>query len=186
MSTALSHQKTFSNRQVLASLYAAAVAFLTYASVYAYRKPFTVATFDDHKFWGISYQTLLIISQVVGYMLSKFYGIRFIAELKRLGRWKTILILMSIAWGALLFFALTPPPYGMIFFFAGFCISLYLIVAKLARENFGLTDKPLFYIGLAVMIIGMQLFLTGFLTELIVRNAPDRNNYLIEKKVGII
>ena len=117
MSTALSHQKTFSNRQVLASLYAAAVAFLTYASVYAYRKPFTVATFDDLKFWGISYQTLLIISQVVGYMLSKFYGIRFIAELKRLGRWKTILILMSIAWGALLFFALTPPPYGMIFFF---------------------------------------------------------------------
>ena len=76
--------------------------------------------------------------------------------------------------------------YGMIFFFAGFCISLYLVIAKLARENFGLTDKPLFYIGLAVMIIGMQLFLTGFLTELIVRNAPDRNNYLIEKKVGII
>ena len=53
------------------------------------------------------------------------------------------------------------------------------------RQNFGLTDKPTFYIGLAVMIIGMQLFLTGFIAELIARNAPDRNNYLVEKKVGI-
>ena len=75
--------------------------------------------------------------------------------------------------------------YGMLFFFVGFCISVYLVVAKLMRQNFGLTDKPTFYIGLAVMIIGMQLFLTGFIAELIARNAPDRNNYLIEKKVGI-
>ena len=75
--------------------------------------------------------------------------------------------------------------YGMLFFFVGFCISVYLVVAKLMRQNFGLTDKPTFYIGLAVMIIGMQLFLTGFIAELIARNAPDRNNYLVEKKVGI-
>ena len=75
--------------------------------------------------------------------------------------------------------------YGMLFFFVGFCISVYLVIAKLMRQNFGLTDKPTFYIGLAVMIIGMQLFLTGFIAELIARNAPDRNNYLVEKKVGI-
>ncbi len=117
MSTALPHQKTTSYRQLLVSVYAAIVAFLTYASVYAYRKPFTVATFDGIKFWGISYQTLLIISQVIGYMLSKFFGIKFIAELKRLGRWKTILVLMGTAWAALFFFALTPPPYGMLLLF---------------------------------------------------------------------
>lgn len=117
MSTALSRQKTSSYRQLLVSIYAAVVAFLTYASVYAYRKPFTVATFDGIQFWGVSYQTLLIISQVIGYMLSKFYGIKFIAELKRLGRWKTILVLMSTAWIALLLFAFTPPPYGMILLF---------------------------------------------------------------------
>lgn len=115
MSTVISPQKTSYNRQLLLPLYAATVAFLAYASVYAYRKPFTVATFDGVKFWNISYQTLLIISQVIGYMLSKFYGIKFIAELKRLGRWKTILVLMGTAWAAWLFFALVPAPYGMIF-----------------------------------------------------------------------
>ncbi|MES1219451.1 MAG: DUF5690 family protein, partial [Bacteroidota bacterium] len=76
------------------------------------------------KFWGISYQTLLIISQVVGYMLSKFYGIKFIAELKRLGRWKTVLVLMGTAWVSLLFFALVPAPWGMIFLFInGFALG---------------------------------------------------------------
>lgn len=104
----------FTRQQLLTALYAATIAFLTYASVYAYRKPFTVATFNGIKFWGISYQTLLIISQGVGYMLSKFYGIRFISELKRMGRWRTAGILVGIAWLALLIFAIIPPPYGMI------------------------------------------------------------------------
>jgi len=75
--------------------------------------------------------------------------------------------------------------YGTIFFFVGFCISIFLIVSKFMRPDYGLTNKPLFYIALAIMIMGMQLFLTGFIAELLVRNAPDRNNYLIEKKVGI-
>ncbi|MFM9909598.1 MAG: DUF5690 family protein [Chitinophagaceae bacterium] len=104
----------FNRRQILTALFAATIAFLTYASVYAYRKPFTVATFDGIKFWGVPYQTLLIISQGVGYMLSKFYGIKFISELKRLGRWRTSATLIGIAWLALLVFAIIPPPYGMI------------------------------------------------------------------------
>lgn len=74
--------------------------------------------------------------------------------------------------------------YGTIFFFFGFCSSIYLVIAKLTQDNYGLTNKPLFYIALTVMIIGMQLFLAGFIAELIVRNAADRNNYLIEKKAG--
>ncbi len=104
----------FNRRQILTALFAATIAFLTYASVYAYRKPFTVATFDGIKYWGVPYQTLLIISQGVGYMLSKFYGIKFISELKRLGRWRTSATLIGIAWLALLVFAIIPPPYGMI------------------------------------------------------------------------
>lgn len=74
--------------------------------------------------------------------------------------------------------------YGTIFFFIGFCSSLFLIISKFVKTSYGLTNKPLFYIALAVMIMGMQLFLTGFISELIVRNAPDRNNYLIERKTG--
>lgn len=112
------------NKRIVVTLCAAVVAFLTYSCIYAYRKPFTVATFEGVGFWGIPYQTLLIISQVVGYMLSKFYGIEFIAELKRLGRWKTSFVLIGIAWISLLFFAIIPPPFGMIFFFVnGFMLG---------------------------------------------------------------
>ena len=103
---------------------AALIAFLAYSSIYAYRKPFTVATFEGLHFWGISYQTLLIISQVMGYMLSKFFGIKFIAELKRIGRWRISILLIGIAWVSLLVFAILPAPWGMIcLFINGFVLG---------------------------------------------------------------
>jgi MFS family permease len=114
----------FSKRQISTAIYLALVVFCTYASIFAFRKPFTVATFEGLKFWSISYQTLLIISQVMGYMLSKFYGIKFISELKRLGRWKTSLVLMGSAWLSLLLFALLPAPWGMLCLFVnGFVLG---------------------------------------------------------------
>ena len=103
----------FTRKQILVALFTALVAFLTYASIYAYRKPFTIATFEGISFWGISYQSLLIISQGLGYMLSKFWGIKFISELKHLGRWKISVILVGIAWLCLLLFAIVPAPFGM-------------------------------------------------------------------------
>lgn len=112
--TTTTSPRTRSSRQLLVASGAALVAFLAYSAVYAYRKPFTTATFTGVSFWGVSYQTWLIISQVIGYMLSKFAGIRFIAELKRNGRWKTSVLLVGIAWISLFFFAITPAPYGMI------------------------------------------------------------------------
>lgn len=108
-------QSKTSRRQVIISLYAAVVTFLVYTSVYAYRKPFTVATFEGIEYFKIPYQTLLITSQGIGYMLSKFAGIKLIAELKRFGRWKTMAVLLSISWIALLGFALVPAPYGILF-----------------------------------------------------------------------
>jgi len=103
-------------RQLLTALYIASLTFFAYTSVYAFRKPFTVATFDGDKFLGISYQTSLIISQVIGYMLSKFVGIRFISGLRRTGRWKTGTVLVLSAWLALLLFAILPPWAGIICF----------------------------------------------------------------------
>lgn len=47
------------------------------------------------------------------------------------------------------------------------------------------TDSPYFYISLVMMILGTQLFLTGFLGELVVRNSPRRNEYEIEEELGI-
>ena len=76
--------------------------------------------------------------------------------------------------------------YGTLSFFIGFAMVIYLIVAKLVAKDFALTNRPSFYIAMTTMIIGMQLFLAGFLAELISRNSTERNSYLIEKKVGIV
>lgn len=75
--------------------------------------------------------------------------------------------------------------YGTLFFIIGFGISFYLIAEKIIYGNdFGLTNKPAFYIAMSVMIIGVQLFLAGFVAELVARNSTERNNYLIESKTG--
>ncbi|MEI9933278.1 MAG: glycosyltransferase family 2 protein [Ferruginibacter sp.] len=75
--------------------------------------------------------------------------------------------------------------WGTIVFFGGTCIWIYLAIAKFAFARFNMTDRPIFYVGLISMVIGTQLFLSGFIGELITRNAPERNNYLIEKKIGV-
>ncbi|MCH2080785.1 MAG: glycosyltransferase family 2 protein [Saprospiraceae bacterium] len=71
---------------------------------------------------------------------------------------------------------------GAVFFVIGFLILGGLSVAKLMYQEYGITERPLFFLGILVLIIGTQLFLTGFLAEMISRNAVDRNNYLIEKR----
>jgi hypothetical protein len=75
--------------------------------------------------------------------------------------------------------------WGMLFFLLGFILSIYLVVTRLKHPEIGLSNRPPFYIALTIMIIGSQLFLTGFIAELISRNAPGRNFYLIEKKLGL-
>ena len=77
-------------------------------------------------------------------------------------------------------------PLGVICFLIGFVTSAYLIIAKLIHyHTFGLTTKPAFYIAMTTMVLGTQLFLTGFIAELISRNSPGRNTYLIEEKLGV-
>jgi glycosyltransferase involved in cell wall biosynthesis len=75
--------------------------------------------------------------------------------------------------------------WGILFFIIGLGVSIYLLFSKIVSPAFSLTNRPLFYIALTAMIVGSQLFVTGFVAELIVRNAPGRNSYLIEKKEGI-
>jgi MFS family permease len=88
------------------------VCFAAYASITAFRKAFNVASFEGYQLFGLEYKTVLVITQVVGYMLSKFYGIAFISGLKRYGRAKLIFILVGISWIAWLLFALIPAPYN--------------------------------------------------------------------------
>jgi glycosyltransferase involved in cell wall biosynthesis len=73
---------------------------------------------------------------------------------------------------------------GSICFLLGFVLIVYLVVIRLLEPNIGLSNRPPFYISLAAMIIGSQMFLAGFIGELIARSAPGRNAYLIEAKEG--
>lgn len=107
------------------ALYAAAVTFLTYAAVYGFRKPYTAATYEHQLIFGLGYKEILVIIQALGYMSSKFYGIRFISELKRTGRWKVILLLIGLSWMAWFLFAIIPAPYNVIcLFLNGFPLGL--------------------------------------------------------------
>ena len=76
--------------------------------------------------------------------------------------------------------------WGSIFFLIGSGISLYLIISKFLNPvNFALTNRPDFYLALTTLIVGVQLFLAGFIGELVSRNAAGRNSYLIEEKTGL-
>jgi len=80
---------------------------------------------------------------------------------------------------------------GTLIFTIGFLIALWLGVEKLWHVLYLkqtarlITDNPVFYLGLVCMILGTQMFLTGFLGELVARVSPSRNQYVIEDKIGV-
>jgi glycosyltransferase involved in cell wall biosynthesis len=74
--------------------------------------------------------------------------------------------------------------WGSLIFLAGFMIAGYLTYEKFFNLAFKMTERPLFFFGLLAMVIGTQLFVAGFLGELVSRSSSDRNNYLIEQKLG--
>jgi len=73
---------------------------------------------------------------------------------------------------------------GTLLFVIGFAIAFYLVFAKLFFLGYKMTERPLFYFGLLSMVIGSQLFIGGFIAEMISRNSSDRNVYQIEEEVG--
>jgi len=73
--------------------------------------------------------------------------------------------------------------WGTLSFLFGFIVFLYLAISKFFFDETGMTQRPLFYIALVAMVIGSQLFLAGFLGELISRNGPERNHYLVEERI---
>ena len=79
--------------------------------------------------------------------------------------------------------------WGAIAFVVGFLFTSYVLIDKFIALRSGIrqtlvTDNPLFYIALAMLLIGTQLFMGGFLAEMLSRNAPNRNKYEISKKLG--
>ena len=72
---------------------------------------------------------------------------------------------------------------GVLCFFIGFCISLYLSIAKYVFAAYRMTERPLFYFGLVLLVIGVQLFLAGFIAELVSRSATNRNEYDVAERI---
>ncbi len=74
--------------------------------------------------------------------------------------------------------------WGSLSFFLGFLVLFYLSIAKIFYNQYQMTQRPLFFLGLLLIIFGSQLFLTGFLGELVSRSSGERNKYLIEKELN--
>jgi MFS family permease len=107
------------------AVYASLAAFCAYSCMYTYRKSFAVGTFSELSFGGIDYKIWLITAQVLGYMVSKFMGIRIVAEMTGKNRGRAILILVALAELALLGFAVLPMPYNAIcLFFNGLPLGM--------------------------------------------------------------
>ena len=150
-------KSVFKGSPIQVGIYAAVAAFLTYTMIFGFRKSFTVCTFDGMTVGTLSYKTVLVLSQMMGYLMAKFYGIKFISELKRFGRNKIILLLVGIAWLAWLCFALIPAPYNIIFLFInGFPLGMLWGVVFSYVEGRRSTD----FIGAALAV--SFIFSSGF------------------------
>ena len=75
---------------------------------------------------------------------------------------------------------------GSILFFLGFAFVAYMSICKIIWfDTYVISNRPPFYIALNLMLMGTMFFLAGYLAELIVRNAPERNHYGIDEKIGL-
>ena len=119
----------------------------------------------------------VVVHQARKYGTTKFGWERFVNGFLDL---MTIQFLSKFGKKPMQFFGLV----GTLFFLIGFGSVGYITVSKLLYPESSITNKPAFYIALTSMLIGVQLFLAGFIAELINRNAPDRNHYLIAEKIG--
>jgi hypothetical protein len=106
--------KAHSNKLLFTTI-AGLAGFFTYFAMYAFRKPFTAATFLHVPGWhfALDYKIALILAQVAGYALSKFIGVKVISEIHPRHRATAIIGLVSFSWLALVTFALVPAPWNV-------------------------------------------------------------------------
>lgn len=150
-------------------IYAIFAALATYSSMYAFRKPFAAATYSNIEIWGIDLKILMIIFQSVGYLLSKFYGIKVVAELQKEKRALAIISTIGLSWLSLLLFAIIPLSFNVIFMFTnGFFLGMIwgFVFSYLEGRKYteilgaGLSVSFIFSSGL-VKSIGAMLIETG-------------------------
>jgi MFS family permease len=99
------------------TVFVSLTAFGLYTCIYAFRKTFAAATYADQAFLGVEYKVWLVTFQVCGYAVSKFIGIKLIAELQASSRSKGILVIVLIAGLSWLLFGLMPAPLNILCLF---------------------------------------------------------------------
>ena len=119
----------------------------------------------------------VVVHQARKYGTTKFGWERFVNGFLDL---MTIQFLSKFGKKPMQFFGLI----GTLFFMIGFISVVYITISKFMYPATSITNKPAFYIALISMVIGVQLFLAGFIAELVNRNASERNTYLISDKIG--
>jgi glycosyltransferase involved in cell wall biosynthesis len=119
----------------------------------------------------------VVVHQARKYGTTKFGWERFVNGFLDL---MTIQFLSKFGKKPMQFFGLL----GTLFFMIGFISVGYITISKFMYPATSITNKPAFYIALTSMVIGVQLFLAGFIAELVNRNAAERNTYLISDKIG--
>jgi hypothetical protein len=145
--------------------------------MYGFRKPFTAAGYEEFTLMGLSYKSVLVTSQVLGYMLSKFIGIRVISEMPPERRGRAILLLVGVAQAALLLFALVPAPWNFLLLFVNglplgmvFGLVLGFLEGRRATEalaaglcaSFILADGVTKSVGSYLLVMGVNEFWMPF------------------------
>ena len=110
-------KKILEKNKYLFIIWATLAAFGAYFCTYAFRKPFSTGSFEGFYFLDMEFKTIAIIAQVIGYMLSKFIGVKVISELKAGQRIALIVGLVMVALFSLMLFAFVPAPYNALFMF---------------------------------------------------------------------
>ncbi len=107
------------------ALYAIFASFSTYFCMYAFRKPFAAASYEGFDFWHLDLKTALVISQIIGYTLSKYLGIKVCSEVSRARRALTLVGLIAFAELALVMFAIVPNDWKVVaIFFNGLPLGM--------------------------------------------------------------
>jgi hypothetical protein len=109
------HQALEKANPILFTLFAGSAGFAAYFCMFAFRKPFTVALYTIVPGWhfALDYKIALVLAQVFGYAVSKLIGVKLIAEITPGKRASAILVLIFLAWLALILFAMVPAPWNV-------------------------------------------------------------------------
>ncbi len=134
-------------------LWAGGAALLSYSLVYALRKPYTAAAFEGLEIFDIDYKVAVTLVQIIGYVLSKFIGIKLVSELQRQKRLRFICLSVGMAELSLILFGIMPAPYNIVaMFFNGLSLGCMWGVIFSFIEGRRVTDILASLLGVSMII----------------------------------